>query len=305
MNLLQVDHHLLIFHQKTGKVYDITNSPINNIRNIIFDNNRVIILTSTKLYYLYFNLILNIFEVFDMTSDIILKVSINDIKFISGEDTLHHNKEVLRCGFHIITQNNEIFHAVMYDHIFGWLSREHYAYTGNEGVNILMAASRNFGIIYKSEDKYRAGYMGDNGITASFTINELPKQFITLPILYKLSRVTNNQQITCDVKETIDHTIITIIDKHERILLNKSQEVIYVNAKQYVSTHIGYSYYHTENLLQYTNRRLNVTWTPGDHHLFGKYVDKYVTTVLLCYKKCNYIKYLPRQVLFYIFQFIL
>ena len=311
MNLLQVDHHLLIFHRETSKIYNITNSSICDIRNIIFDNNRVIILTLAKLYYLYFDMEHNDFEIMDMTSDIALEIDMDNIKFISGENTKYCYKDTLDCGFYIITQNNEIYHVAMCNHNYGWISRKHYAYSGNTGVNILMAASSDFGIIYKYEDKYCVAAMSDYGITTVYTIDKLPKQFITrvpycvTATIDTFSPVTDNQQVTCDDKETVDHKVITNINSYQRILLNKSKEVVCENTIHNVPTHIGYSYYHTENLLQYVNRRLNVTWTPGDHHLFGKYVDKYVATVLLCYKKCNYTKYLPKVVLLYIFQFIL
>ena len=90
-------------------------------------------------------------------------------------------------------------------------------------------------------------------------------------------------------------------------MLNKLTASVeyYLNEKPNDICHIAKSYYHAENLCQYSNDVVNVKWSIDDHHLFGKYVDNFVILLLKYHKYGKFRKYIPKGILFMIIRFIL
>ena len=302
MNLLRIDHNLLILHLETNTVFNITdNIAGDTIRKIIFSNTKIVILTSTQLYYILFNKRHINFEITDFTNDITKFISISNIKFI-GNICLESD------NFHIITHDNKIFNCSIWGSKFHHMRQIQYECANEEDINVVAVSSGIFGIIYENKlynathDKknYNVGYFKYGCIQILHGLINIPQQF-TSP-----HQFTESSSLREIVPKMLDSGVITHINDHQTILLDTTREIVYVNTKQGLLRHcIGHSYFHTENLLQYTNTEYDIIWTPDCHQTFGKYTDKLVRYILLCYRKCKYTKYVPRKLLFYMLKFVL
>ena len=110
---------------------------------------------------------------------------------------------------------------------------------------------------------------------------------------------------------TKDHKVLNINSDYKIVLdtrykPNTIKHVsIYGIHDSYNTRKLGKSYYHTENLTQYSNSSYNVTWSKDTHKLFGEYATQFVTFVIMCHKHSVNRKFVPRGVLYCIIQFIL
>ena len=134
-----------------------------------------------------------------------------------------------------------------------------------------------------------------------YTFNKPSNKFEFVTKHTNISRVYKGYHKTenCEILNVDkNHTIIlTTLDYPKNVAMR------YNNTLK--SRHIAKSYYHVENLCQYINNTYNIEWTPEYHHLFGKYANKLVETVLICHKYSKYLKFMPKGVLYIVIQFIL
>ena len=81
MKLLKIDHKLIALYSKTSETFNVTNH-LNGqiIKQIVYNNTRFCILTSTNLYYLYRD---PDYKLVDVTKDVEQTVNIHNIKFIT------------------------------------------------------------------------------------------------------------------------------------------------------------------------------------------------------------------------------
>ena len=335
MKLLKIDHKLIALHSKTSKTFNITDH-LNGqtIRQIIYNETRVCILTTTKLYYLYKD---PDYKLVDITQNIEKTGTVSHIKFITNLNV----PQVHPCRFNIITNTDKRYICKIKRHIF---KSTKYIYQ-LDTKDIITVPSNRFGYIYKDDNKYvvkHSNYFGD--IEKLYTIDELPTSFISpnkiicTDKLMVCKYMTHSLRTVCtdvshafnskyyctkngdiyyttpnlDIKDTghnirrvSNHTIIDYDDKY-MIILNKQTNKLehHINKKgTLIQNHIDNSYYYTENLLQYINNNWLVKWTSTNHHTFDKYTDKFVKVILKCCRYSVYRKYIPKGVLFMIIQF--
>ena len=334
MNLLKIDNKLIALHLKSTTIYNITdNLTGHTIRKIICSADRFVILTATKLYYLYYNK--HKFTLVDVTDAVTSTVDISDIKFITNTSTR------LYYHFGIITYSNKGFICKIKEFIIK--SINHVFSLDNK--NVVAVSNREFGYICDSGNgEYVVEYYNFlKRIETVGIVNKIPTYFISpdhilcgkqymthntktfvvrcgnISHMYNEDYYVSNNLIYCtiDLEEywqkrnhgsnIIDgHAIVDYCCNHTIVLNNKTRIVNYSKNSENAEIHpIGKSYYCAENLPQYHNDVYNVKWTIGDHHLFGKYVDEYVKVVLWCHKYGSIRQWIPKGVLCLIIQFAL
>ena len=318
MKLLKIDHKLLVLHLATATTYNITdNLTINNtIKQIIGDYDRFAILTPTHVYYLHHD---NDFKLVDITEEIKWKILIGNIKFIVGAD----NRRIDRCDIGIITNSNECFLCKIKGNTFKSIK-----YIFKPEHNIVAVSSDLFGYVYKldnntkknlqmvstninnDDNKYVVGeydYYGE--IYEYCIIDGLPTTFMS-PQEFILNGylVYYDWDIGLYKKRFNSLHVDNYFSDNYKIVLNDQTKVVEYHAICKTSTiihHIGYSYYHVDNLEQYNNVSIRIDWTPGNHHLFDRYSNKFVINVLLCDKYGKLRKWIPKGILYVVIKFAL
>ena len=336
MKLLKIDNKLLALYPESATIYNITDNLANhNIRRIISNSHRFVILTSTNLFYLYHtkqNYILN-----DITENVSRVVNIRNIKFVvNGSNPMYNPNNI-----GIITDTNRVFMVnVEIDTIISCTHRLDF-----DSKNIMAVSSNYFGYIYANDnDEYVFENYASNSIVRHIsTIKELPTQFIgptrflhdgnlmennyfgdsvntissNIHLLYNYHYYTKNNKIyqvgypenNCNVlgtHKTGDNIMIDFWNKHRIVLDSQTKTVDYINStREYdvVLCRIARSYYHAESLFQYNNNDL-INWSKDNHHMFDKYTNKLVEVVLKCHKYGSITKWIPKCVLYLIIQLI-
>ena len=334
MNLLTIDGKFVALHLDfTTKIVNMINITDHltdhTIKNIIFNCGRFVISTTTGLYYLY---IKNGFKFVDITDDVKKTINIDNIKFVINVRESMFN----RGWFGILTNCGKVYVCNMYNNKFGRINIM--ASVDIKNKDIVAVSSRDLGYIYKNgHNKYVIEQCCLNDPREMYVMDKLPTIFISPYIFlhdtklmvhyyYKKSFVEENVGIShmygedYHVKDGLiyryllddgkpiycchDDNILIDYCENRRIVI-KDRNINYIidgGASNIVQYHISQSHYHVENLLMYSNNTLDIKWTPNDHHLFGKYIDKLVKLVLMCHKRN---KFVPKCVLFMIVQLVL
>ena len=169
--LLKVDNKLIIISlhltHGTGYTCNITDDLTDQvIRKVILNNDRAMILTETKLYYLYEA---NGFKLVDVTKDVASTVNISDITFITNSHSMMEH-------FGIYTTQGAAYHCKIKNHM---LKSIKFAFNfGNK--DIVAVSNRDFGYIYRKDNKYIVEeYSCIKEIKHIGTLDELPTDFTT------------------------------------------------------------------------------------------------------------------------------
>ena len=219
MNLLQIDHNLFVIHSETNKIFNITDNLVGNIiRKIIFGKTKVVILTSTKVYYIFFNEKHYNFEIIDLTCNITKFISINNIKFIG-------NTYLDSGDFHMVTYDNKIFCCYMHKKKFCGVGSVQYEFVDFSKFNIVAVSSENFSIICEdpltddtcSEKGYYIGEYKNNCIKITYSIDCILKQFTSV---HQFTTYNTTREIVPNIPKMIGHEVIIRINNGQRILLN-------------------------------------------------------------------------------------
>ena len=340
LNLLNVDNKLIALQLRPLRIFSITdNLPNQTIKQIVFNNNRFAILTTTRLYYLY---VKTKFELVDLTANIRLTVDIKDITFISNSNNDKDNIGIFTKQEEVFTCEivNDNFYLIK--HIFHFADK-----------NIVAISNNEMGYIHKRNDKYIVEQFNCFHRVVDMSIfDKLPTQFIT-PKEFLLGNVLVHHEttaygnITNNYHNKVDHvynryfhvrknkihaTNWNPIEKHSfgehitddcevlnigmhcefKLLLvvatcdnSKNIEVLCKSVGDPIRMHVMELHYCAINLPQYTNNVVDIPWTPENHKMFGTFVDKFMFVVLKSHKYGKFCKFLPRRVLYYLLQFAL
>ena len=334
MKLLKVDNKLIALHLRSSETYTITDHIAEHtIKKITFTNLRFAILTSSKLYCLYYSQ--DKFKLCDLTNDINMTVNVDDIKFVTGM-----RAEYGSYVMGIITTSNKVYMCTILDGKYNRIKL-----IASLDKNVVAVSNNNLGYMYENGNgEYVEGYLNDAIHEDNiYTSTSLPTNFLHPGLLiygnqcmiYSTSiskfilthnnvnicynryyycsednlvrRFNDKQQLNYGYHVTDYHTMIDYDDKHKIILVNKTGMINYiVTSNGNTATHqIAQSYYHVENLSQYSNNTWNIGWTINNHQSFGKYASKFVKNILTCHKYGKLQKWIPKGVLYLILQFVL
>ena len=87
--------------------------------------------------------------------------------------------------------------------------------------------------------------------------------------------------------------------------VNIIEHIETTNDGKHISQQVGRSYFHIENLHQYTNNTWNIRWSTKDHHLYDTYTDKLVRLIITCHKYGKLKQWIPKPILLVILSFII
>lgn len=161
--LLQIDNKLIAIQMKPFLMFNITGHVVNHvIRKITFNCKRIIILTTTSLYYLY--VVDQKFKLIDITESVTSSVPINDITFVSNSyETLE--------GIGIFTNNGRIFVCNIE---YGKVIKCTYLCTLTNK-NIETVSNEDMGYIRKHNNNYNVVHIqGSVTINTVCTLSKLP-----------------------------------------------------------------------------------------------------------------------------------
>ena len=331
--ILKIDHKLIAVQLRSFHMFNITDNLVGHtIRKITFDHKRIVILTTTNLYYLCVEE--EKFKLVDITPSVTPKVNICDIKFVTGS----HNQ----CNnIGIFTNLGEVF---IYN--FGYVNKKTIEYLLQlENKDVIAVSNEDMGYIYRDDNKYVVEYIGySKEVNTVCTLDEMPSLFIspkrfmygtsilnyregiaTKPIIEQenVSHIYNEHyygkdgSIYCmwDISSESVDVFSNIIDNYTMINCISSSKIVSIdNNKTKIVKHvdtnmmqqqIAISYYYVENLHQYSNDTWNAGWIVTNYHLYDKYSDKLVRLILLCYKYSNLRQWIPKGVMLLILQFAL
>lgn len=149
INLLHNDGQLLATKIIPFTIYNITNQLDGHIiKKIIYNNDRLIILTKTKLYNLYF--VETDFQLDDITDDVNQSVNIDDIINVNMDDYGDH--------FCIVTQTNLVFLVTFEMHNLKSINS---MLNGPIG-NIVATSNKIMGLLFEQDDgSYLVAQFGD------------------------------------------------------------------------------------------------------------------------------------------------
>ena len=141
MNLLKVDNKLIAIQISTLLSFNISDHLANQtIRKIILNNQRLAILTSIGIYYLYVS---TDFVLVNITNHFKSVLDISNIKFLVNYAHCSDN-------ISIITNDNGVYTCVIdYDEVEEVGYRFHF-----EGKDIIAVSNEDFGYVYKKNNKY-------------------------------------------------------------------------------------------------------------------------------------------------------
>ena len=328
MKLLKIDNKLVALNVQPFEVFNITDNLVGHtVKKITFSQHKYAILTLTNIYYLHYKCG---FELVDITSNIEPHIKISDIKFVT--DTNFSATDPYYIG--IITITNGI---VMYNIERKQLRLLNANYQ-EKNHDIVAVSASYFCYIYKDGNKYIATeYTCTRVFQELYKLDNLPTIFMSpsrmlcgsdlvyynysnrsLEVLRNnISQMYNiNYYCTKDniVRKDMDHCGAkingNIIDYDYKCMITFDTDTVTIKYFQdrksnEVTHNIAKSYYHAENLFQYSNDTWNIRWTIDSHHLFGKYTDKLVRLLLKYHKYSKLRKYIPKGILFMVIQFIL
>ena len=335
ISLLHNDGKLLATKIDPFTVYNITDHLDGNIiKKIIYNNDRLIILTTTKLYNLYFAE--TNFQLDDITDTVNLSININLIKFVTNVNDCGDDFCIISCSDLIYRCTFETHNLKSVTSILNFI------------IGDIIATSDNMiGVIYKQFNSYVVGQCDNTKrhMNMSYSMNRLPLQFINPNIIL----TSNNSIISGDngfKRTTFDVTHIFneyyyakdniiwhmnghVIDSKYNKHITDQYEVLDVFYSQYIyniqhiilktvnkqrivecytntSNHqIATSHYHTKSLGQFNNNTYDILWSKLNHHLFDKYTDKFVKFVITCHKYGKLKQWIPKPILLVILSFIL
>ena len=196
--------------------------------------------------------------------------------------------------------------------------------------DIVGIADCGMGYIYKYNNKYVVEYCDrTNDVRRIGTFNEPPTKFIsaTNVVQRNVSHVFNHAYCVrdnnvCEIPGTSeyndygqhiteDYRILNINCDH-KIIVDTRYKPNAIRSASITGIHdnyhvykIGKSYYHAEDLTQYSNTSYNIVWTPGNHKYYDGYTRKLIHFVIMCHKHSVIQKMVPRVILYCIIQFIL
>ena len=292
--LLKIDNKLLAVQLDPFMICNISNHLHDHtIRKIIYNCDRFIILTITKLFYLY-RVRDQGFKFIDITDNVSISVNICDIKFVSNSYDTDN-------GIVMFTNNCK---AYDYDLVLtnDGISSSDHAVLNLKNKHILAASDDETGYIYKRDNKYVIEHCTkyeDNRVICR--LDNLPLYFMTpceflynsnpmdygqneyyCPVVIntdvthiynKYYYVKNNliyntndeDNLTYGKHKTDDQTVLTIYSKHKIVstTLNKTNIVEHFmdTGDRYIKMHqIACSYYCADNLGQYSNDTYNIIW---------------------------------------------
>ena len=335
MKLLKVDNKLIALHLASATTYTITDHiDEHNIKKITFTRSRFVILTSSQLYYLYRSQ--DGFKLYDLTDNIKRAVNVSDVKFVTSVHSEYWPSEI-----GIITTSGKVYVCTFSVNLYRKI--ECVGSLGNK--NVVAISDNNLGYIYDNgRGGYVKGYLNNASQLEDICMpTSLPTNFIH-PVrvvcdkkyivdtggVHKFKVIKDNVsvcynadyycgkdnlvhcfndigKINYDYHVTDYHTMVDYDDKHKIILVNKTGMIEYITALNGNRTlhPIVQSYYHVENLSQYSNNTWNIRWTINNHQLFGEYASKFVKNILICHKYGKLQRWIPKGVLYLILQFVL
>lgn len=336
ISLLKVDNKLIIVNSLQLIITSITdNLPGQVIRKIIFNDTRFVILTTTKLYYVYNN---NGYNFVDITNNIKQVIDIDNITFITNS---YYNYGYQ--SFSIFTNLGDVLYYEVNNHVMR-ITRPLFT-TGNE--NVVAISNEGVGYIHIHNNKYhvkRFSWLSD--VYQICTLNKLPKMFPTsTTVLCNNKLVEHNPGVSRTIDDDICHMynnqcyakngdIYEVVSGghtklhhwtkcktvNHKVINVKGTFVIVIDTSKSlpniiehygnlpgipVITRIGESYYCTKNFAQYSNDTWNIVWSPTNHKLYDKYSTKIVKLVLVCYKYSKFRKFMSKGVLHMVLQFVL
>ena len=342
-NLLKIDNQILAISSDPYNVFNISKHLDGHIiRKIIFNDSRFIILTATNvdsqvrptylksfsnfssnLYYMYARTTEP--KLVDISDDISSVLNISDIKFIT-------NSKGESSDFNIITNTNKVFMCEIVNGTSIDITQESF-----KDVNYIAISNKGIGCVCEQDNKK---YIGSNDRylrSSLYEINTLPTQFfVNDTILYGNKLIYSDETISTNVSKMYnkyyyvednnirnvfgDNELMPYYSKHKvgnRKVLNitsalcitstvaKQTKIIEFHHKNTTIEQIAIAHYHVENYDQYDNKAWNVTWCPSTNHLFDKYTNKFIKTILICYKYAKITKWIPKVVLWMIISFAL
>ena len=335
-SLLRIDNKFVIVTFEPFTILNISDLLVNHtIRKIVFNDYRVVILTTTNLYYLVFKSKDSVDDIkdhklVDITENIKQTVNVNDILFVTNSYDATNN-------IGIIVTNGKLYFCQIDDHRFVAITCVN-TFKNNDVVAI---SDKGFGYIQKVGEKCSIGILNwEMRFVEIYIVDRLPTKFASPSVILcddnlmigykfnvKIEGVTHvynryyhvadngiykdeyNEPALCGIHETNTHTVLNIDGNHKIVTTNGNDPKIikyHRKFKHYTDTkYIDTSYYHTENLGQYSNDTWNIEWTTDNHHLFDQYTKKFVEVLLRCRKYSKYQRLVPKQILYYILKFIL
>ena len=331
--ILQIDNKLLALRLNAFAIFNITDSlPNHTIRKIIYNNDRFIILTTTKLFHLYIN---QGFKLKNLTNKINTMVDINSIKFISNSYfSCRSNND-----FAIYLNDGTIYICKISYRIFDEITK----YKQLNNIDIIAIPNEEFGYIHKDGNKYIIEQFNNCGYNKKVcSLDALPTNFMTPSEFlcdgqlmdYKFKRPNDppyivntkvehiynkyyytknntiyriNTELSYGNHETDSHKVITIYGNY-KIMSTVSNQTKFVEyhiyaGNGYVRNHeIACFHYCAINLGQYSNDVVGIGWSTINHHLFDDYVSKFVNNIMMCHKYGKLKVWIPKGVLFLIIQ---
>ena len=327
MNLLKIDNKLVALSTKSSQVYNITDNLIKHtIRKVILNNDRLAILTTTNLYYLYK---LDDFILVDITDSLKSMVDINDIKFIVNHSAGCNN-------INIITTCDRVFTCNVKDHKVTKVKNVFKLHD-----DVIAVSDQGFGYIYMD---YVKRYVveectSDNMLVQTCTLTRLPSNFITpYTFVYGKALIKNDppksslikaKNIHCAYNEyyyTKDNLVYTTdnndwlkcygnhkTDKHKylnvryfyKVSLDICRKIVtFIHDDDGIINDIAKYHYCAKNLGKYSNDTIGVVWSMGNHCMFDKYTRRIIGFVMLCYKHSVNKMFVPKGVLFMILGYV-
>ena len=274
MKLFKNDNKLLILHSPTAHIYNITDSlPNHTIKKVILNSHRVVILTTTNLYYLFHPQ--DNFQLVDLTDGINRITKVDSINYITNVFDNDNSIGILTNNAPYRCKVNEDGTHYRTDVAFYYINS-----------NIIAVSSEYFGYVYINDKQ-------------EYVMKQYTRRALEKP--HDHCTVCEFKEIYCHHKFPslcikMQYDTLSLDDNY-KVTLNKK-----INGTQNVTishdTEIIQSHYYIKRLWQYSNTTLDIPWTTTSHKLFDKYTKKYIKIILLCYK-CSGTKIMIPIVLFY------